>query len=737
MLRPNRSIRRAAVTGPSERFEHAFKTALAVAIAYGVALHMDWERPYWAGWTAFSCSLATRGAGVQKALNRVNGAVVGSVIGFVLLGFFIQDRWLFVTFLSLGAAVTTYLSMGSQRYGYFWQQVGFFGAVVAFSSAFQPLRAFEVGIERVQESAAGLLVYTVIGLLVWPRDSQSGLEGAARSLVATLGRILREQAGLLGGDRDARETPGLRGDAARLQTQLGGLLDAAELDSWKAAETRSAWRVLQATLRDLGDTLARWRVDMEDGRGLDLDRRWTALPAFLDELEGRLAEVERMLAGEPPERRPAAVELMRMEPMETTSPTLGAFDRAALIVNRDRLEQLEQQTRTLFEAASEIGGFGPRAGSQTAPTGRATFVLDPDRLGEAVRVAASVWLMFLVVVFVPGIPNSLGTVGIATRLVMADAPMAPISVTSLLGPILAGILCVFPFYVLVMPQLSGFGELAPALFIFVWLVSYFLHEPKQALWKTLIAYLFLNLIAVSNEQSYDFERFMTSATMWVFVVLLLTATEYVPVPHQPDRAFLRMLTRFLRSCELLLAPAPEASSGALAWLTTRRRRLHLHEVMTLPGKLEPWSGAIPPESLGDASPAQVQSFVASLQALGSRMRDLTEARAVRGSGPIERALLADLRAWRLALQEEIRRLSTSPEASDPATLRSRLDGELRRIETKIARALDGLDRRSLSANEPERLYRLLGACRGVSEAFVEVAGGAAAVDWPRLREARF
>ena len=35
------------------------------------------------------------------------------------------------------------------------------------------------------------------------------------------------------------------------------------------------------------------------------------------------------------------------------------------------------------------------------------------------------------------------------------------------------------------------------------------------------------------------------------------------------------------------------------------------------------------------------------------------------------------------------------------------------------------------------MYRLLGAHRGVSEALVGLAKQTAAIDWPRLREARF
>ena len=33
----------------STRAKNAIKTGLAMTIAYGIALYMDWEKPYWAG----------------------------------------------------------------------------------------------------------------------------------------------------------------------------------------------------------------------------------------------------------------------------------------------------------------------------------------------------------------------------------------------------------------------------------------------------------------------------------------------------------------------------------------------------------------------------------------------------------------------------------------------------------------------------------------------------------------
>jgi uncharacterized membrane protein YccC len=50
-----------------------FKTALAMVIAYGIALAMDWDKPLWAGLAVTFVSLATVGQSFNKAAMRIWG----------------------------------------------------------------------------------------------------------------------------------------------------------------------------------------------------------------------------------------------------------------------------------------------------------------------------------------------------------------------------------------------------------------------------------------------------------------------------------------------------------------------------------------------------------------------------------------------------------------------------------------------------------------------------------------
>jgi hypothetical protein len=716
----------------SPRFKHAFKTALAVVIAYAIALYMDWDKPIWAGYTAASISLDATGQSIQKGLNRISGALVGSIAGFVLLGLFIQDRWLFFMFLSLYIAVCTYFSFGTERYNYFWQQAGFFSMVVGLDSAFSPASAFAIAIERTQGAGTGLLVYMLVGLLLWPTNSRSSLENAGRQLTASIKALFVQSMTRLLARSDAGSVPGAR--LAKMQQRLDNLLDAAELDSWEVNAMRPAWRRCRAQMADLRDALERWQQDFNELQNLDLVDLVPNLTAFGAEIETRLTEIERMFSGDPPKRLPSP---MKLESDKQLRKTLTHFDRAALSVSQHRLTHVEAVTRDLFSTVSVIRGFAHHAAEAGFRQSEARFTLDRDRLGQALRVAASAWLAFLVIIYLPDVPGELATLGIITRIVVADTKFAWIPIQSLVRPTFAVILVVFPIYIFLMPALSSFAELAVLIFAFVFVVDYKFHDPKQALWHVLFLFLFLTLADITNVQTYSFLHYANTALQWILLFLLLSLTEYLPISQQPDKVYLRMLGRFFRSCEFLMATMGRGPMHGQSLPARLRKKFHAYEIATLPGKLTVWGRFMQPAALGRTTPKQVQALSMSLQALSFRMRELTEAGVFQQSDLLVRELLADVRRWRVSVQEIFGQLANKPETAEAAALQSRLDAVLVRLEARIREALDQIDEARVSAEESGNMYRLLGAHRGVSEALVNYAGKTAGIDWAHLHEERF
>ena len=56
----------------SRKAKEAIKTALAMTIAYGIALSMDWDKPYWAGVAVAVVSLASIGQSMNRAWSRAS-----------------------------------------------------------------------------------------------------------------------------------------------------------------------------------------------------------------------------------------------------------------------------------------------------------------------------------------------------------------------------------------------------------------------------------------------------------------------------------------------------------------------------------------------------------------------------------------------------------------------------------------------------------------------------------------
>ena len=165
-----------------------------------------------------------------------------------------------------------------------------------------------------------------------------------------------------------------------------------------------------------------------------------------------------------------------------------------------------------------------------------------------------------------------------------------------------------------------------------------------------------------------------------------------------------------------------------------REAFHAREVSTLPRKLRAWVPHIDTKALSGTSPQQIQAVVTSMQGLTYRMQELLEERGNPQAQFLVQELLADIRAWRLRVQEAFQRLSEDPAAGERETFRSKIDGILDQLEERIKGTLNKAPEGKFSDRDGENFYRLLGAYRGVSEALVNYAGSANTIDWAQWKK---
>ena len=197
---------------------------------------------------------------------------------------------------------------------------------------------------------------------------------------------------------------------------FGGLLDGAEIDSYEVSEARHAWRRLIHQLSQLASTSERVRQSSADVREVDRQRLIPELAEFASELDRRFAEIGRMLEGHPPERGPISVLLGSSKTRGWLRFRRSTGPRSFSIASALQIDKL---TRDLFETVADIRNF---ARATVDPTYEALpllpSALDPERFAVVARWFTGVWLAWLIALYVPDVPDTVGFIVVTTSLSM-------------------------------------------------------------------------------------------------------------------------------------------------------------------------------------------------------------------------------------------------------------------------------------------------------------------------------
>ncbi len=715
------------------RSKEAIKTALAMTIAYGIALSMDWDKPYWAGFAVAFISLATVGQSLNKGVLRMLGTLMAFVVSLTVIALFAQERWWFMVALSAWIGYCTYMNAGA-KHQYFWYVAGFASVIICFDGGTNAANAFQTALLRAEETGLGILVYTLVTILVWPTSTRNELDKAASELAATEHALYRCYRKLVQREGAAEDADPLRMRQVQQFGRFSQALAAAKTDSYAVFEVRRQWRQAQSQRERLIEALERWRESFTEVQHLDLEVLMPDIHNFGEELDGRFEQIARMHNEKPPQRSPRPIDLpLNMNAVRT----LSHFEKAALAVTRTQLQTIEALTRSLFETVADIKGLGPASLQPNATAAPTAVVLpDPDRILAAVRAMGTLWLAYLVWIYVE-VPGGAGFVMAIGSTGMALATSPQIRAWVLLQPALEAIAFAGLLYVFVMPQLSSFAGLGVMIFAVTFIICYRYSEPRQGLQRAIGLAMFLMITGVTNEQSYNFLSVLDTAMMWVLLIGLLALSAWIPVSSQPEKVHQRLLGRFFRSCEHLMSTMRWDPAKTPTRLDRWKKAFHIREVTTLPAKLGAWGQAIDTKALPGTTPEQVQLLTTNVQALAYRMQELLEARQSPQAELLVRELLADVRAWRVVVQGAFGHLSRDPAAMPEDEMREGLTARLDHLERRIKETLNLATEGELSDQDAERFYRLLGAYRGLSEAAIEYAGTATEIDWSRWRESRF
>jgi uncharacterized membrane protein YccC len=641
-----------------------------------------------------------------------------------------------LTALSVYLAFCTYMLAGNTRQ-YFWYVSGFVCLVIAVGAGPTAESAFHTAVLRTQETGMGILVYSLIAVFLWPQSSGGELGKVAGRLIGTQRRLYQTSGRQFSATGTQEDAQALRMQQAQVLNQFAATLKGAEADTYEVWELRRQWRLFRQLSTSLGETLERWRESFPEIEKLDLQKLLPDVHAVCLEVDARLDQTERMLAGQAPNRN---LEVVTVAINSTELRAFSHFQRAAIATFKTHLEQLEVLSQALVDCVADIKEHsGHSSLVPRATRAHRSLAPDPDRLLATLKVVATLWIAFLVWVYVDP-PGHAGFVQFAATIAMAAAMLPQARPISMVLPFTFGCIFAGVLYVFVMPQLSSFWHLAIMIFGATFTIYYVFSEPRQALAKLGAIIPLLVLTSIQNEQTYDFARYANSTAMILLGLFLVVAVTYLPPSPRPEKAFLRLIKRFFRHAESLLsrlAPDRPQERGQTGHSIAAFYR---DDLLDLPDKLTIYGRQIDRRISPEVSPEQIQAIINGARILAARLAMLEGAGEYPQSDLLAQELQDDIRAWRSTVQERFRLWARDPErAADEsaADLRERLSARLDRLEARIGGAFTQAGEETLSVEDCTNFYRYLGSLRSVSEAGIEYVRLAGGVNWAHWKEARF
>jgi uncharacterized membrane protein YccC len=727
--------------------QEAFKLALSMVLMFWLALWMNWDMPGNGGLAIILVSLGSTGASLRKGVMRIAGTTVGLSVAFLAIALFSQDRWLTLVFFSLYILTVGYLIQWSQ-YGYAWFVAGFLPLTVWATTYMQPnlgYEAFHYGTFRYLETTSGILIYTLVCALIWPKKAGDQLKRQGKDLWSQFRQLFITYRGQLENGELNPEAEKLRVGLAGTLSQMLATLPAAYADTSSIRDQKRVWEVMRVNVRTLADALTLWQQSIDDCRHLNPDQILPGLHSRLDVLGKRLERIEdlwqvKQNSNETLETDEDAhlLKPLAMDMGKSPRAELSHFDRAALMTFIQQAKILDLATLELLRTMRVLAGLDPIRGFRVQsirPDLHRPSGWDLQRFFKALLpvfcfVAA---YFFWIYVDPPGgiqVPSMV----VAISLCLLMNPMNPISMLKVFLVVMWVV--VAPIYFFVMPALDTGFELLSLIFIYTFVFGYL--GGRAPVLKLVPILLFVNMTGISNNQTYSFMGFVTAGMVLILVMSIIAAVYMLWTPIRPERVLLSSVRSFFKGCYRI--------TGAFAFRSPKeqergrklRKRYFESMVLPAPRQLQAARKDLNYRLFPDNDVEKVNLLAAGLQEIVYRLQALEIAYdRVAGDHP---GLLETLSPLRKEMRERIQRVFKSwarfKQTDALEDERAALKEMARDLETRLDAPEEG--ETDLTDEEgPEVLYALMGTVRGLLQAMVETQKAVGQINWTQWAASRF
>lgn len=657
----------------SRSSKEAIKVAAALTIVYAIALDLDWDKPYWAGFAVVVCNQINLGQSINRVFMRIGGTIVAALVSWTIFGIFPQDRWLFMLALSSWVGVCIYFLQES-KFEYFWT-VGAFVTVVLWDATGGDFSlTFEKGILRIQETLLGVVVYSLIAVLVWPNRSRPELDKASIKLSQQQCEFNSRCFSKLYDRHKAKDLSQRRLDLIQADAQLRSAIDDASVDSYEIWESRRQWRHYGNRATVVTQALLKFEESLATAKQIYIPAFFPNIKSISSELELRFTQIYTFFAHGKKIEFPGSSKYQRIEKNANKIKSLSTFEAAALSVTYQRLKKLEMETRSLGRSIDDIFELGNSYldyPDENKANWLSFLMPTPDRISTVIRVFSGIWIAYLAYIFIPDLINGILVVTLAGVMgsILASKPISnlvAICLTTVLVCVIAT-----PLYVFVFPELASYYTLGPILFLWFFCACYFSDRffKDQSLVKLMALFYFQIAFNLTNHQEYNFINILDLALTGIIVFSILGMVKNIPFSLIPENKFRQIIRRFFRSAAYLISNKNFTPVSKFNLLRRLIILYHLNVVQKTRDSLKYWVSGIDVKNTKSMTEGQLHKIVKLVILLGNQVYTFYELDRGKGTLISSNKIINEIIQWRALTSQSMLSLSSNQTELDTKHLK--------------------------------------------------------------------
>ena len=561
----------------SDKLKFAIKASLSMALAYLIPLSQGWSQPGTAATTIILiAAMGSVGDSVQKGVMRVIGTIIGAVIGLTLVGLFPQDREIYLLCASIVATLFLYLARA-----YKGDMTVFMLSAVTLLMMFQNgdvENAFIFGVDKTYMTIMGILIYTFVGVFLWPVN----LKDTSVENATTLSNLQTELYML----RDAEKTERMDLHKKLIgQEQLLGtsIIAAGNPSSMEMDFSETQWYSIVHNYKKIDELITLLShhdkasfVDNFSSYVTNYERIDSEIVGLLEALPLAWTEQKEIVI---PEALDYEYDLSAIM-------ALSQLDRAALSTTVTDMIRLHAQLRKLAEKLNSLISPMPTLFTLENVEKPAMFVwFDLEDLKGSLITFMVFWTAAVFWIYVNP-PGGFMIVILATALSVLTT-FSPLKPSLLIIIFTLSFIFATAMYIFVLPNLHYGWELGLFIFVYSFIGFYFINP--------MLAVFFLigtATLGINNTMSYNFDVFLLILFIFYAFLFLLLLFYYIPFSTKPEHLFLVMKKRFFRLSHILLKRSINLISSKDTFLGQMSAKYSMIHLMGTVKKMQLWASKI-------------------------------------------------------------------------------------------------------------------------------------------------